>query len=220
MFLHFVSSKRVCRMLMTRLHSEGSPVIPWSLRDCKWRVVMLSGTSPVLPLADLHWLDLTDLHLMTLSAQRVHGQLHPESYRGHPPLLWGRGEGGGEGGPPWKTSQFLLHRDQVGPYTCLTHKQRQFNHYRLRVLASLVQNNNREGSYQDETKCIPTTGQNSDSLLNTHSTVEDCGNVWKMKLNEPGRQNLGRQKPCKQAQHAKLCSDLPQAEKEGPLNLW
>ena len=32
---------------------------------------------------------------------------------------------------------------------------------------------NREGSHQGETKCIPTTSTNSDSLLNTHSTVED-----------------------------------------------
>ena len=68
---------------------------------------------------------------------------------------------------------------------------------------------NREGSYQGETKCIPTTS--SDSLFNTHSTVEDWRNLGKMKLNEPGRQKLGRQKPCKQAQHAKLHSDLLQA---------
>ena len=32
---------------------------------------------------------------------------------------------------------------------------------------------NREGSYQGETKCIPTTSQSSDSLLNTYSTGED-----------------------------------------------
>ena len=35
------------------------------------------------------------------------------------------------------------------------------------------------------------------------------GNLEKMKLNERGRQTLGRQKPCKQAQHAKLYFDSP-----------
>ena len=54
---------------------------------------------------------------------------------------------------------------------------------------------NREGSYEGETKCIPTTRAHSDSQLSTHSgisTVEDWRNVGKMKLNEPGRQKLGR----------------------------
>ena len=43
--------------------------------------------------------------------------------------------------------------------------------------------------------------------------VEDWINLGKMKLNEPGiRQNIGRyRKPYKQAQHAKLFSDLLQA---------
>ena len=47
-----------------------------------------------------------------------------------------------------------------------------------------------EGLYQGETKCIPTTSRptNSDSLLNTHSTVEDRRTLGKMKSNEPGRQ--------------------------------
>ena len=41
--------------------------------------------------------------------------------------------------------------------------------YMLYALRSV----NREGWYQGETKCIPTTGiYNSDSLLKTHSTVE------------------------------------------------
>ena len=51
----------------------------------------------------------------------------------------------------------------------------------------------REGSYQGETKCIPTNSNNYDSLLNnTHSTVDDWRNLDKMKLNEPGRQRLAR----------------------------
>ena len=42
-------------------------------------------------------------------------------------------------------------------------------------------------SYLGETKCIPNTSTNSDSLLNTQSTVEDWRNVGKMKLNETGK---------------------------------
>ena len=34
--------------------------------------------------------------------------------------------------------------------------------------------------YQSETKCIPTTSTNSDSLFNTHSTVEDWRHLEKM----------------------------------------
>ena len=41
-------------------------------------------------------------------------------------------------------------------------------------------------------KCIPTTSTNSDPPLNTHSTVEDLRNLGEMKVNEPGRQKLGR----------------------------
>ena len=41
-------------------------------------------------------------------------------------------------------------------------------------------------------KCIPTESKHSDSLLNTHSNVEDLRNLGGMKLNEPGRQKLGR----------------------------
>ena len=37
--------------------------------------------------------------------------------------------------------------------------------------------------------------------------------IGNLKLNEPGRQNLSRQQPCKQAQHAKLYSDITQARK-------
>ena len=48
---------------------------------------------------------------------------------------------------------------------------------------------NREGSYQEKEYCIPTTSKNSDALLNTHFTIDD---VDKLKLNEPGRQKLGR----------------------------
>ena len=70
---------------------------------------------------------------------------------------------------------------------------------------------NREGSYQGETKRIPTTSNNSDSLLNTQYTVGDWRNLGEMKLNEPGRQKLGRSKPCVQVQHAKLYSDRLQA---------
>ena len=50
------------------------------------------------------------------------------------------------------------------------------------------------GSYQYETKCIPTTSEHSDSLFNTHSTVESWRNLEKMKLNEPWK------KLCKQVQ--------------------
>ena len=50
----------------------------------------------------------------------------------------------------------------------------------------------REWSYQGEIKCIPTTSEISDSLLSTHSTVEEWRNLEKMMLNEPGRQKLGR----------------------------
>ena len=68
-----------------------------------------------------------------------------------------------------------------------------------------------KGHIRATKKCIPTTSTHYDSLLNTHSTVEDWRNLRKMKLNEPERQKLGRWKPCKQAQHAKLYSDLLQA---------
>ena len=40
-------------------------------------------------------------------------------------------------------------------------------------------------------QCISTKGTNSDSLLDTHSTVEDWRKLGKMKLIEPGRQKLG-----------------------------
>ena len=57
-----------------------------------------------------------------------------------------------------------------------------------------------------------TTSTNPDSLLTTHPTVEDWRNLGKMKLNElEFRQKIGRKKPCKQAQHAKLYSDLLKA---------
>ena len=46
---------------------------------------------------------------------------------------------------------------------------------------------------ESETKCIPTTSKRSDSLRNTLSTVADGRNLEKMKLNEPGRQKIGRQ---------------------------
>ena len=39
-----------------------------------------------------------------------------------------------------------------------------------------------KGHYQGETKRVPTTRENYDSPLGTHSTVE---------LNEPGRKKLG-----------------------------
>ena len=39
-----------------------------------------------------------------------------------------------------------------------------------------------------------------------------------MKLNEPGRQKLGRHKPRKLAQHAQLYSDIQQAKKEGTFD--
>ena len=47
--------------------------------------------------------------------------------------------------------------------------------------------------FAQSTACIPTTSKNFDSLLNTHSIVEDCRHLGKMKLNEPGRQKLGKQ---------------------------
>ena len=81
---------------------------------------------------------------------------------------------------------------------------------------------NREGSYWGETKRIPTTGTNSDSLLNTHSTVEDLENIVKMKLNELGRQKLTRHRsPVSVSTHSihiKLYSDLLQAWKEGTFD--
>ena len=45
---------------------------------------------------------------------------------------------------------------------------------------------NREGSYQGETKRIPTTSANADSLLNTHSTVEDWKNTGKNDVERAG----------------------------------
>ena len=39
-----------------------------------------------------------------------------------------------------------------------------------------------------------------------------------MKLNKPGRQKLGRQKPCKQAEHANLYSDLLLQAQLGGIN--
>ena len=52
---------------------------------------------------------------------------------------------------------------------------------------------NREGSsYQGKTKCTLTTSTHSDSLLDTRSTVEDFENLLTVKLNESGRQKLGR----------------------------
>ena len=52
---------------------------------------------------------------------------------------------------------------------------------------------------------------NSDSLLNTHSTVEDCRNLAKMQLNGPGRQKLGRYMPCKLYVKKELGLKLPYA---------
>ena len=55
---------------------------------------------------------------------------------------------------------------------------------------------NHEGSYQGETKLNvflwPTISKNSDSLRNTHCSVEDWIQLGEMKLNEPGNQKLGR----------------------------
>ena len=39
---------------------------------------------------------------------------------------------------------------------------------------------------------------------NTHSKVEGWRHLAQMKLNEPGRQKIGRQKSFQQAKHAKL----------------
>ena len=80
--------------------------------------------------------------------------------------------------------------------------------------AQLTVNLKLKGSYQGKNKLYAywTTSENSDSLYpNTQSTIEGWRNLEKMKLKEMGRQKLGRQKPCKQAQQAKLYSDLLQA---------
>ena len=45
-------------------------------------------------------------------------------------------------------------------------------------------------SCHGEAKCTPTTSKNSDSLLNTHSTIEEWRNLGKMKMNELGRQKF------------------------------
>ena len=73
-----------------------------------------------------------------------------------------------------------------------------------RYMTDVLRPVNREGPYQGETTCISTiiiissiiiiiatTSTNCGSLFNAHSTVEDWGNLQKMKLNEPGRQKLG-----------------------------
>ena len=54
----------------------------------------------------------------------------------------------------------------------------------------------------------------------TYSIVEGLRNLVEMKLNEPGRQRLGRWKPDWQSQHAKLAlySDLLLAQKEGTFD--
>ena len=55
-----------------------------------------------------------------------------------------------------------------------------------RQILDVLRTVNHEGSYQGETKRVPTTSKNSDSQLNAHSTVEDWRNLGeKMKLNEP-----------------------------------
>ena len=45
--------------------------------------------------------------------------------------------------------------------------------------------------------------------------VEERGTFEKMKLNKPGRQKLVSYKPCKQGQHANICSYLLLAKQEG-----
>ena len=45
-----------------------------------------------------------------------------------------------------------------------------------------------QSTEKGETKCIPTTSKNSDSLFKTNSTVEDNRISEKMKLNELGGQ--------------------------------
>ena len=47
-------------------------------------------------------------------------------------------------------------------------------------------------SHQGKTKCIPTTCTDSDSLLNTHSTVEDWRNLGKMEVEREGRRERER----------------------------
>ena len=89
------------------------------------------------------------------------------------------------------------------------------NHHDIdRQILGVVRPVNREGLYQGETKCIPARSTHSDLQLNSiyNPLLKICRTSEKMKLNEPGRQKLGRYgKPCKQAQHTKLYSDLLQA---------
>ena len=61
------------------------------------------------------------------------------------------------------------------------------------------------GAKQNVAYNSTTTSKHSDSLLTTRSTVEDWRHVGKVKLNEPGRQKLGRYRTpgCPQG-----CSDL------------
>ena len=59
-----------------------------------------------------------------------------------------------------------------------------------RQILNVLRSVNRERSYQGQTKCIPTTSKNSDSLFSTHSTVEGWRHLEKMKLNEQTQQTL------------------------------
>ena len=58
----------------------------------------------------------------------------------------------------------------------------------------------------------------SDSLLYTHSIVEGWRNLGENEVEWAGQAELGRWKPCQQAQHDKLYSDPLQTWKEGTFN--
>ena len=93
----------------------------------------------------------------------------------------------------------FLHKCNLEKETTLTSKQTNeimeeknelTNDYR-QILDFYAQSTTKCHIRQGKTKCIPTPSKNSDSQLNTHSTIEDWRNLGKMKLlNEPGRQKL------------------------------
>ena len=58
-----------------------------------------------------------------------------------------------------------------------------------RYLMFYVQSPAKGHNIRAKQNCFPTTSKNYDALLNTHFTIED---LEKLKLNEPGRQKLGR----------------------------
>ena len=86
-----------------------------------------------------------------------------------------------------------------------------------RYLTFYVVNDEWSLHFQGETKCIATASNNSDSLLNTHSTDEDWTHLENKKLSEPGRQKLVDRSPVRRHKMQSYILSYYRLRKREPL---